>query len=150
MKNNWKQILVIGLIIFSLIGVIYYDNDKEEPQKVMSKKEIEENKYILVDAELDNNQEKITLLSFIKNTPKDSINIVIREYLMETEYDVDFEKSIEKVAKKYSISSKKVASIVFSYKYEMLTKEDITDEFIETESNYQQSTSGPDGYSDRY
>lgn len=143
MKNSWKQILVIGLIIFSLIGVIYYDKEKEEPEKVLTEKEIEKNKYSLADFELEENQEKIVLLSFIKKTPKDSINFVVREYLMETESkDSLFEESIEKIAKKYSISSKKVASIVFSYKYEALTEDEVQekviDELSEEESKYNQ------------
>ena len=155
MKNNWKQILVIGLIILSIFWLTYCGKEKKEPEKVLTEKKIAENKYSYADSELKDNQEKITLLSFIKNTPKDSINLVIREYLMKTEYeDVFFEKYVEQVAKKYSISPKKVASIIFSYKYEVLTKdeieENVIDELSEAQSHYNEENSNPDGYNGRY
>ena len=155
MKNNWRQILVIGLIVLSVFWVTYCSKEKKEPEKVLTEKEIRENKYSSADSELEENQEKIALLSFIKNIPKDSINLIIREYLMETEYDdVFFEKNIEKVSKKYSMSSKKVASIIFSYKYEVLTKDEIEEKVIEelseVQSHYNEENTKPDGYNGRY
>ena len=140
MKNNFKQIFTVWLVVFSFISC---NKEKKEPEKVLTEKEIEENKYSLADFELEENQEKIVLLSFIKKTPKDSIKLVIREYLMETESkDSLFEESIEKTAKKYSIPLKKVASIVFSYKYEALTEDEVQEKVIEEmteqESKYNQ------------
>nr|WP_315173913.1 hypothetical protein [uncultured Flavobacterium sp.] len=135
MKINLTQVLIIVFVVLSFFGVSYFIEERKEPEKFIVKKDSEEGKYVLVDVELEDSQEKIMLLSYIKKMPKDSIKLILREYLMESEFDVDFEEAVLKVAKKYSISSSKVASLVFSYKYELLTQDDIQDKAIENIGN---------------
>ncbi len=75
----------------------------------------------------------------------------MRDYLLNTESDsMSYKDIINKISQKYNISNNKVASIIFSYKYETLTKDDITNEFIENESNHQQQTSDSDSESNPF
>lgn len=137
--------------ILALILLIFVSCSKTEQKKEVSKKEQQIDKYFLADLELESEDEKITLLSMLKNTSKDSIILVMRDYLLNTENDsIPYKDIINKISQKYKISNNKVASIIFSYKYEMLTKDDITNEFIENESNYQQQTSNADSESNPY
>lgn len=143
MRNNWKGILIIAIIITPYFILDSCIKEKKEVKKVLTEKEIEDEKYLLVDFELESNKEKILLLSFIKNIPKDSINIILRDYLIETENNDFFEESVKKIAKKHLVSSNKIASIVFSYKYEALSEDEfenkVTDrisEISEESENY--------------
>jgi hypothetical protein len=137
--------------ILALTLLIFISCNKTEQKKEIFKKEQQINKYFLADLELESEDEKITLLSMLKNTSKDSIILVMRDYLLNTESDsMSYKDIINKISQKYNISNNKVASIIFSYKYETLTKEDITNEFIENESNYQQQTSDSDSESNSY
>lgn len=137
--------------ILALTLLISISCNKTEQKKEIFKKEQQINKCFLADLELESEDEKITLLSMLKNTSKDSIILVMRDYLLNTESDsMSYKDIINKISQKYNISNNKVASIIFSYKYETLTKEDITNEFIENESNYQQQTSDSDSESNSY
>jgi hypothetical protein len=141
------------LIVLSIAVVAFYLCTQKKEQNKESKKDMINGKYWLADSELKDNREKITLLSILKNTSKDTVTIVLRDYLLFTENDsISFEKVIAVISEKHQISKHRIASIVFSYKYEMLTQEDVIDDYLEdeNESNYRQSTSSPDGYSDRY
>jgi DNA integrity scanning protein DisA with diadenylate cyclase activity len=131
--------------ILALMLLIFVSCSKTEQKKEVSKKEQQIDKYLLADLELESEDEKITLLSILKKTSKDSIILVMRDYLSNTESDsIPYKDVINKISQKNNISNNKVASIIFSYKYEMLTKDDITNEFTENESNYQQQTSDAD------
>lgn len=137
--------------ILALMLLIFVSCSKTEQKKEVSKKEQQIDKYFLADLELESEDEKITLLSILKKTSKDSIILVMRDYLANTESDsIPYKDVINKISQKNNISNNKVASIVFSYKYEMLTKDDITNEFTENESNYQQQTSDEDSESNPY
>lgn len=137
--------------ILALTLLISISCSKTEQKKEISKKEQQINKYFLADLELESEDEKITLLSMLKNTSKDSIILVMRDYLLNTESDsMSYKDIINKISQKYNISNNKIASIVFSYKYETLTKDDITNEFIENKSNHQQQTSDSDSESNPY
>lgn len=129
MKNR----VVSWIIILSIMTILIYLSIREkEPKKELTKKENIVDKYWLADSELENAGEKIALLSILKNTPKDSITLVMRDYLLNTENDsIPFEKVITSISEKYHISKHRIASIVFSYKYEALTKDDIENEVID-------------------
>ena len=79
--------------------------------------------------------EKITLISIIIDIPKDKTNSVIKEYLAKDSYllrmeDPNYiEKIVDTIARKNNLSNKLTASIIFAYKYEMVTKNDIVDEY---------------------
>jgi hypothetical protein len=79
------------------------------------------------------------LLSIIKNVPYNQANSILRDYLAKT---LDFSQStmenpeyivkiIDTIAQNNNLSKKLTASIIFSYQYEMITKDEIIDEKME-------------------
>jgi hypothetical protein len=126
---------VISLFLISMI--IYSCNSsskQEEPKK--SKTETD---YEIADMFLEYDAEKIGLLSIIKNVPHEQANSVLRDYLAKTygsgllsmdnlDYVV---KVVDTIAQKNNLSKKLTASIIFSYQYEMITREEIIEEKME-------------------
>ena len=148
MNNNRKNGLIITGILAFTLGLVYYNSREGEPKKELTNTNNQTDKYWLADAELESEQEKITLLSILKNTSKDSITLILRDYLLHTENEsVPYEKTINIISQKYNLPSRKVASIVFSYKYEMLTNDNITDDFSK---NSQSSNTGGDSESNAF
>jgi len=117
-----------------IISVLSCHNSK--PKKVLSKKEKQEQR---AKDELSYYSEKIVLLSAIKKIPYDSLNLILTEYYTTTsDYTnssdsskFSTEKALNDISGKYHISKKRAASLIFSFKYEMLTKEEIADEELE-------------------
>lgn len=124
-----KKLLVV------LILIVYGCKDKE-PEKIVPTKTAEVvNPYSWADYDLDNNTEKLMLLSILKKIPQDTLRLVLREYLKEnrkTEYGGAVTDNLDTISQKYHISKTKIASIIFSYRYEMLTKDEIEQSAIET------------------
>ncbi len=128
-------------ILIILISILSCNNSK--PKKVLSEKEKQEQR---AKDELSDYSEKIVLLSAIKKIPYDSLNLVLTEYYSITSDYTNSsdsskfysEKAINDISAKYHISKRRVASLIFSFKYEMLTKEEITDEELEKREDEQQ------------
>lgn len=126
-----KKILLI--LIFMVIGC----KDKE-PEKVIAKEPAKVvDPYSYTDFILSTDTEKLMLLSILKKIPQDTLRLVLREYLKANPEDLDGlgmnkANNLDTISQKYHISKFKIASIIFSYKYEMLTKEDIEESAIET------------------
>lgn len=114
-------------------------NDKE-PEKVAAKITAElPDPYRFADYELRTNSEKLMLLSILKKIPKDTLQLILRDYIKKNplpEY-VTAVDNIDTIAQKYNISKFKIASIIFSYRYEMLTKDEIEETAIENLTNEQ-------------
>lgn len=134
-----KKLLLI--LIFTTLGC----NDKKETEFLESQEKIKkeyDNAHSLTDVLLDFDGEKLALLSIIKNTPNDTLRLVLKEYLKKTLPLVTdaskIDKIIDTISQKYNISKIKVASIVFSYNYEMLTKDEIEQSAVENEQNNNQ------------
>lgn len=92
-------------------------------------------KFELAKDELDGHSEKIVLLSEIKRISYDSLSNILLDYYTITSYYADSDSSkfysqeaLNKVSKKYHIQKAKIASLIFSFKYEMLSREDIANE----------------------
>ena len=88
------------------------------------------------DFELD--KEKIALLAIIKNIPSDKLYLILREYYSKTlNIDKDIctvlysENLVKSISLQYNLPKEKIAYLIFSFKYEMITKENITDEYEE-------------------
>lgn len=114
-----------------------------------SKKDLtEKDKQESLKEELSNSSEKIVLLSTIKQIPYDSLTLILTDYYSITsEYNDSSdsskfysEKAIKDISEKYHISKKRTASIIFSFKYEMLTKEETADQENEKREEEQQET----------
>lgn len=134
MKST-AQILII------LISILSCTNSK--PKIVLSEREkLEEG----VKEELSTYSEQIALLSAIKNIPYDSLSRILTDYYFATfDYrnstdSLKFytEKAINDISDKYHISKRRAASLIFSFKYEMLTNEEIADKELEKREDEQQ------------
>lgn len=128
-------------ILISLIIIFSCNNSK--PQKKLSEKEKQKER---AKVELSNYSEKIVLLSAIKKIPYDSLSLILTDYYSITSDYTNSsdsskfysEKAINEITGKYHISKNKVASLIFCFKYEMLTKEEIADEEFEKRMDEQQ------------
>lgn len=92
----------------------------------------------IISEELDYNVDKIVLLSNIENLPIKKVNATIQGYfnaIYDTDFDLesveDYQNLINNISKNTGLSTKRVASIIFAYVYEMRTKEEIGDEYID-------------------
>ena len=87
--------------------------------------------------------EKITLLSISKNIPLKQVNSVLKDYYDKTSlafvYNNNsdyYEKVIDTISKKYNLSNQKTASIIFSYQYELITEEEIIENYLLEKDEY--------------
>ncbi|WP_239775810.1 hypothetical protein [Tenacibaculum finnmarkense] len=111
-----------------------FSSNKNEKEK--TKKELD---YEIADDYLEYDSEKIGLLSVIKNVPYQKANSVLRDYLAKTINYSDLSSEnqnyivnvIDTIARKNNLSRKLTASIIFSYKYEMITKDEYFEEKID-------------------
>ena len=126
------------IILFILITMFFkscnLSSNKNEKEK--TKKELD---YEIADDYLEYNSEKIGLLSVIKNVPYQKANSVLRDYLAKTINYTDLSSEnqnyivnvIDTIARKNNLSRKLTASMIFSYKYEMITKDEYFEEKTE-------------------
>jgi uncharacterized protein YjgD (DUF1641 family) len=108
----------------------------EETIKEETKSNKERESYI-IDMILKNDAEKIGLISVIKNVPHEKINSVLKDYLSYTYFSDEFksnessiyiEKIVDSISSKNKLPKKLTASLIFSYNYEMITKDEIIDD----------------------
>lgn len=129
-------------IIFLLLSI---SSCSTETKKELPEKEKTISKYELADIELMDQKEKIILLSVIKEVSYDTLYHILKDYYaVSNNYtflsDKDViicTKTINSISEKYQIPKSKVASLIFCFKYEMQTKQEIKDE-IDQETQYQQ------------
>lgn len=133
-----KLILIFVIIAFGC-------NDKKETEFLESQEKIKkeyDKAHTVTDVLLDFDGEKLALLSIIKNTPNDTLRLVLKDYLNKTYPFVTdaskVDKIIDTISQNYHMSKVKIASIVFSYNYEMLTKDEIEQNAIENEQDNKQ------------
>jgi len=129
---------------------------KEETKKVITEAEKLQKFNDRIEDDLSYEKEKITLLSEVRKISFDTLNLILRDYYVVTDTVSNsdenskylYQTAIAKISDRYNISKSKIASLIFSYKYEMLTKEDIGESAIEDfKDNYEEEPLGPD---DRY
>jgi len=125
-------IFILLMIICGCIGCGSKKNlTKQEKQEQHAKEE------------LSGYKEKIVLLSQMRRMSYDTLNLILTDYYSITsEYinstdssRVFCEKAIDIISGKYHISKAKAASLIFSFKYEMLSKEDILEAELENSEN---------------
>lgn len=134
-----KKILLI-LILISCGCNNKNDEFAKEMENRKAKHEASENttgKY--ADVILDFEAEKLALLSIIKDIPIDTLHFVLKDYISQTGFVInstaEVDKIIDNISLKYNISKVKIASIIFSYNYEMLTRDEIEQNAIESSDN---------------
>lgn len=145
--TNYMKFSIFAFCIFLLVlGCTNKPQKKESPQGTKeSAGQVAEN-------ELSLQKEKIALLSKIKNVNYDTLFLLLKYYLVETDdYFLDdsisivSNKTVDVLAKKYNLPVQKVASLIFSYKFEFQTKEEIIDEYQEDldRANYEEQDNDP-------
>lgn len=82
------------------------------------------------------NGEKITLLSISKGIPCDTLQSILVDYytergMLESGTVKNYENIILKISDKYNLPKRIIASFIYNFEYEMLTREEILD--IESE-----------------
>jgi hypothetical protein len=139
-----KNILKVMILMLVLLGC------KSKPVK---EKQIDKGDAAntLVLQELILNKEKIYLLSLASKVSFDTVKLVIKDYYL-NEYDIlfnktlslrdssiiDYKESIQSISRKYHLSESKVASLLFSFKYEMRTPQQIIDEYQDQQVDYRE------------
>ena len=130
-----------------------HSKPKEETKKRLSETEKLEKIYERIEDNLSYDKEKIILLAEIRKIPFDTLNFILRDYYVVTDTLTSSDKNskylyqsaIAKISDIYKIPKSKIASLIFSYKYEMLTKEDIEESAIENfKENYEEEAPEPD------
>jgi hypothetical protein len=111
----------------------------KEVVKPATEQEIREDRYRYAEMILEYEYEKIQLLSIIHNINTDTVYQVLKEYLANNPDFVKFGEAekekydnlFSEISKKFKISRRRIATLVFSYKYETLTKDEIEEAAIE-------------------
>ena len=130
-------------ILLLLILLVFGCNDRKETEFIKEQEQRKEKKTrTYADAILELDAEKLALLSIIKKIPNDTLHLVLKDYLNKTISSVSdinkVDKIIDTISQKYHISKIKIASIVFSYNYEMITKDEIEQNAIANEQENKQ------------
>lgn len=145
-----------SLIIF-FVAIIYYGCDNSKPKEKIEQKETETERlgkvYERIEDNLSYDKEKIILLSEIRKISFDTLNLILRDYyvITDTVSSSDenskhlFQNAIAKISDKYKISKSRIATLLFSYKYEMITKEEIEESAVdEFKDNYEEEPPEPE------
>ena len=148
-----------SLIIF-FAAIIFYGCDNSQPKEKIKQKQTETERLEKVNSRIEEDlsyeKEKIILLSEVRQISFDTLNLLLRDYYVVTDTVSSsdehskflYQSAIAKISDRYKISKSKIASLIFSYKYEMLTKEDIGESAVEDfKDNYEEEPPEPD---DRY
>ena len=123
--------LTIPLFFLLFVGC------KVQPKHEPTKAEQEKEKIDLVEDILKGSKEKIVLLSVIKHLPYDTLFSILRDYnLGLNNSDENFENAIFYTTARHNFSEKQIASFIFSFKYEMMSRDDIIDDIIDAETDY--------------
>lgn len=126
--------MVIKILLLSLFLVLISCTEKSAET---SSKDIMQLKYSEADQLLEEYDEKVELISIIRNVPKDSVYLILRDYYAKADNIwIDDKPSVSKVIDTISMTRKmskeKIASIIFNFKYEMITTEDVENDLQES------------------
>ena len=114
--------------------------NKDEKKDEIKSNKIEDANQI-ADFELEFENEKIALISIMQGISTDSVKLVLRDYFTKNYLSNDIEnefteKIIDTISEQRKMSKHKIASIIFSFKYEMQTKTEIEDNAIDTYEDF--------------
>lgn len=137
-----KLIKILSLTIFIISCKSEIKNAEPTQQEKI------DNKYKFAEFDLFDQKEKIALLAIIKNVNYDTLYLILKEYYSQnSDYSlygdtvaVVSRNSITSISKKFSIPKSEVASLIFSFKYEMKLDDEIIkkseqESLIENEKN---------------
>ncbi len=126
-------------IMFFAVLMICIACNNSSKEKSSNENEITELEkyYQVADMFLEFDAEKVGLLSIIKEIPQEKANSVLRDYLAKTLGNSMFSledpkyivKVVDTIAEENGLSKKMTASIIFTYQYEMITEDEIIEEY---------------------
>lgn len=123
-----------NVILFLVLTIVFSSCNSVLNERKKSKIEVA---YVNADMYLEYDARKIGLISIINNVPHKQANSVLRDYLAKVVYNDSIIswaspdyiiKVVDTIAQKNNLSKKLTASLIFSYQYEMITREDIIEE----------------------
>lgn len=135
--------IIFFAILLTFTACNNSQNDK--PSDKTEKTELERD-YEIADMFLEFDSEKVGLLSIIKEIPQEKANSVLRDYLAKTlgtssllsmKDPTYIVKVVDTIAKENGLSKKMTASIIFSYQYEMITEDEIIENYQDEMIDYQ-------------
>lgn len=134
--------LFILAIIF--ISCNYSTTQDSSENEEISEEEAKESYREISDLFLESDSEKISLISIIKDVPVEKVYSVLSDYKTETfpsNYGLSDSRNIIKIvdsiAQKNGLPKKLTASIIFSYEYEMITKDEIIEGYNDNIQDFQ-------------
>ena len=119
------KIIKIIIVMFLFIGCSNSSKDKEE-EVSDTERDKKMNKFIsdINKNAIENDKEKIALLSVIHEIDKDTIKYILTDYSTATEefnYEkelkLDYIKIIDSISSKYKINKKQTAEVISDYNY---------------------------------
>jgi len=124
------------IALFLTLLVLIACEEKEKPETPLAR---EKRQLKTAVRQIEGTSEKIVFISAIMNLSYDTVYSVLLDYTLKTEgFDSDDDSvrvnanlAIEYISSKYHISKKKVSRVLFAYKYEMITKEEIGQDAID-------------------
>ncbi len=134
--------LVLALTSIQLITSCNDSKPEVKKENIIVKSEDDkiQNRIDLIEKSLRRDDfEKINLLAEYNKIHVDSLILIIRDYLVFTSMSLNpdlskeerYKSSFEKLNKRYKLSKKKLATLIYSYQYEMITREEIEESAIE-------------------
>jgi|GEM_PF-5184994 len=122
------------LLIFSIAFMLL--SCKKE-KKVETKTDVEKSAEF-VQYEIDDAQEKIALLAIANDLSIDTLQLAIKQYLIFQDMQGEplsieqTDKIVVEISEKLKLKKKFVARLIYNYKFEMLSKEEIFEKEMET------------------
>lgn len=125
------------LSVFLIFLLICSCNSSTKEKEVSKSKTMID--YKIANVFLEYDTEKIVLISIIKDIPYEKVNSVLSDYLykkfisntLDTENPEYLLKIVDTIARQNNLPKKLTASIIFSYQYEMLTRDEIVEDSMD-------------------
>lgn len=117
------------LKFFLLLLTFNLSCSKSEPKKEPTKEQTDIITQDDVSEYINQSAERVTLLALARAIPIDTLNLILRDYytanwnrdLNSKECDL----TISAISKRYNFSKSNIASLIYNFEYEMLTKDEI-------------------------
>lgn len=125
------------LIKTLILLLILFSSCTRYHKKELTEKEKEKMQLQSAESDLNYDKEKLVLLATIKQLPYDTLFSILRDYYFKTDFrsNATFEQAINYTTERHSLSKRKIADIIFNFKYEMMTRDDIIDEEVQDSQN---------------
>ena len=127
--NRTGRIILLSILI-STQSCKPTESDIEQTKE----KEIIHSEFAYGESLVSFSGEKVGLISLIYDVPLETVKSVLSEYLTDAsswDSPENTSQRIEEVAKRNGLSSKLTSKIVFTFHYEVITKDEIIEEYID-------------------